>query len=412
MLTQNIRETLYGKKIDTANILSISDAKLVRDEKLRQNINTKVVIITGVTGQDGSHMVDYLLKNTDVVIFGGVRRLSVYNHNNLSHISSDRFFLVNFDLTDSHSIASVIEKIKPDYFVNFAAQSFVASSWDFARQTWETNCTAVLDILEAIRLYRPNCRFYNAGSSEEFGNVSYSPQDETHPLKPRSPYGASKAAARQIVKVYRDSYNLYAIQSWLFNHEGTRRGEEFVTRKISKGVARIAHEISQKIIPTPIELGNIYAKRDWSDSEDFVQCVWMMLNQEHYRFDMNPTLYRVPVYGKEAIDSLKEYVLSSNETHTIKEFIELAFSCLSIKGRWEGTDIDEKYIDNQTNNVLISINSNFYRPAEVELLLGNSNQFRNDFNWTPKTSFQELVQKMVSHDHANLCRTFLNKSIG
>lgn len=412
MLTQNIRETLYGKKIDTANILSISDAKLVRDEKLRQNINTKVVIITGVTGQDGSHMVDYLLKNTDVVIFGGVRRLSVYNHNNLSHISSDRFFLVNFDLTDSHSIASVIEKIKPDYFVNFAAQSFVASSWDFARQTWETNCTAVLDILEAIRLYRPNCRFYNAGSSEEFGNVSYSPQDETHPLKPRSPYGASKAAARQIVKVYRDSYNLYAIQSWLFNHEGTRRGEEFVTRKISKGVARIAHEISQKIIPTPIELGNIYAKRDWSDSEDFVQCVWMMLNQEHYRCDMNPTLYRVPVYGKEAIDSLKEYVLSSNETHTIKEFIELAFSCLSIKGRWEGTDIDEKYIDNQTNNVLISINSNFYRPAEVELLLGNSNQFRNDFNWTPKTSFQELVQKMVSHDHANLCRAFLNKSIG
>lgn len=412
MLTQNIRETLYGKKIDTANILSISDAKLVRDEKLRQNINTKVVIITGVTGQDGSHMVDYLLKNTDVVIFGGVRRLSVYNHNNLSHISSDRFFLVNFDLTDSHSIASVIEKIKPDYFVNFAAQSFVASSWDFARQTWETNCTAVLDILEAIRLYRPNCRFYNAGSSEEFGNVSYSPQDETHPLKPRSPYGASKAAARQIVKVYRDSYNLYAIQSWLFNHEGTRRGEEFVTRKISKGVARIAHEISQKIIPTPIELGNIYAKRDWSDSEDFVQCVWMMLNQEHYRIDMNPTLYRVPVYGKEAIDSLKEYVLSSNETHTIKEFIELAFSCLSIKGRWEGTDIDEKYIDNKTNNVLISINSNFYRPAEVELLLGNSNQFRNDFNWTPKTSFQELVQKMVSHDHANLCRSFLNKSIG
>jgi GDPmannose 4,6-dehydratase len=213
------------------------------------------------------------------------------------------------------------------------------------------------------------------------------------------------------VKVYRDSYNLYAIQSWLFNHEGTRRGEEFVTRKISKGVARIVHEISQNTVPTPIELGNIYAKRDWSDSEDFVQCVWMMLNQERYRSELHPELYRVPVYSPKAIESLKEYVLSSNETHTIKEFIELAFACLRINGRWEGTDINEKYIDNNTNHVLISINSNFYRPAEVELLLGDSTEFRNDFNWTPQTSFKELVQKMVSHDHADQCRAFLNRSI-
>lgn len=409
MSTSNLRETLYGKKIDTANILSISDAKFIRDQKLFTNIDAKIVIVTGVTGQDGSHMIDYLLENTDTVIFGGVRRLSVYNHNNLSHIQSDRFFLVNFDLTDSHSIASLVEKIKPDYFINFAAQSFVASSWDFARQTWETNCTAVLDILEAIRLYRPSCRFYNAGSSEEFGNVSYSPQDESHPLKPRSPYGASKAAARQIVKVYRDSYNLYAIQSWLFNHEGTRRGEEFVTRKISKGVARISFELSQNQVPTPIELGNIYAKRDWSDSEDFVRCVWMMMNQERYRLDLKSELYRVPIYNRESIDSLKEYVLSSNETHTIKEFIELAFSCLNISGHWVGSDIDEKFILSDTDTVLISINPNFYRPAEVELLLGNSNLFRNDFNWTPNTTFNELVKKMVAHDHTLKCKSFLNK---
>lgn len=409
MSTSNLRETLYGKKIDTANILSIADAKFIRDQKLRTNIDAKIVIVTGVTGQDGSHMIDYLLENTDTVIFGGVRRLSVYNHNNLSHIHSDRFFLVNFDLTDSHSIASLVEKIKPDYFINFAAQSFVASSWDFARQTWETNCTAVLDILESIRLYRPSCRFYNAGSSEEFGNVSYSPQDESHPLKPRSPYGASKAAARQIVKVYRDSYNLYAIQSWLFNHEGTRRGEEFVTRKISKGVARISFELSQNQVPTPIELGNIYAKRDWSDSEDFVRCVWMMLNQERYRLDLKSELYRVPIYNRESIDSLKEYVLSSNETHTIKEFIELAFSFLNINGYWVGSDIDEKFILSDTDIVLISINPNFYRPAEVELLLGNSNLFRNDFNWTPNTTFNELVKKMVAHDHTLKCKSFLNK---
>jgi len=211
MISKNIEETLYGKKIDTANILSISEAKAIRDARLKKSINTNIVIITGVTGQDGSHMVDYLLKNTDVLVFGGVRRLSVYNHTNLNHISSDRFFLVNFDLTDAHSVGQFIEKMKPDYFINFAAQSFVASSWDFPRQTWETNCTAVLDILEAIRLYKPSCRFYNAGSSEEFGNVAYSPQNEDHPLRPRSPYGASKAAARQIVKVYRDSYMQFKV---------------------------------------------------------------------------------------------------------------------------------------------------------------------------------------------------------
>jgi GDPmannose 4,6-dehydratase len=210
----NLEETLYKKKIDTMNILNIFDACNV--------VGNKNVIITGVTGQDGSHMVDYLLKNTDLTIFGGVRRLSVYNHENIKHIKNERFHLVNFDLTDSHAIARTVEVLKPDYFINFAAQSFVASSWDFARQTWQTNSTAVLDCLEAIRQYAPNCRFYNAGSSEEFGNVEYSPQDEKHPLKPRSPYAASKAAARQLIKVYRESYNLYAVQGWLFNHEGAR----------------------------------------------------------------------------------------------------------------------------------------------------------------------------------------------
>lgn len=409
MISKNIEETLYGKKIDTANILSISEAKAIRDARLKKSINTNIVIITGVTGQDGSHMVDYLLKNTDVLVFGGVRRLSVYNHTNLNHISSDRFFLVNFDLTDAHSVGQFIEKMKPDYFINFAAQSFVASSWDFPRQTWETNCTAVLDILEAIRLYKPSCRFYNAGSSEEFGNVAYSPQNEDHPLRPRSPYGASKAAARQIVKVYRDSYNLYAIQSWLFNHEGTRRGEEFVTRKISKNVVRISDELSNGRIPVPIELGNVYAKRDWSDSEDFVHCVWMMLNQEKHRSELDVKSYHTPFYTKESIAVLKEYVLSSNETHTIKEFVELSFKCLNINGYWQGEGVDEKFIQNDTTHVLVQINTNFYRPAEVELLWGDSSQFRNDFNWTPKTPFNELVQKMVLNDHYLKCKEFLNK---
>src|ERR1043166_3031485 len=237
MTTENLNETLHKKTIDCTSILNIHNAVKFLDS------NKKTVIITGVTGQDGSFMSDYLLQNTDHIIFGGVRRLSVHNHKNISHIKSDRYHLINFDLTDSHSISQIIDKLKPDYFINFAAQSFVASSWDFARQTWECNSTAILDILEAVRLYNPTCRVYNAGSSEEFGNVIYSPQNEEHPLRPRSPYAASKAAARQLIKVYRESYNLYAVQGWLFNHEGTRRGEEFVTRKITKGIAKIKKAI-------------------------------------------------------------------------------------------------------------------------------------------------------------------------
>ena len=378
-MSTNFKETYYGKKIDTSNILNIEDAsKLIN--------NRKTIVVTGVTGQDGSHMVDFLLKNTDYVIFGGVRRLSVYNHENIRHIKSDRFHLINFDLTDSHAIARTVEKLQPDYFINFAAQSFVASSWDFSRQTWQTNSTAVLDILEAIRLYKPSCRLYQAGSSEEFGNVQYSPQDENHPLKPRSPYGASKAASRQLVKVYRESYGIYAIQGWLFNHEGTRRGEEFVTRKISKNVARIHNAIKNNEDFQPLELGNIEAKRDWSDAEDFIEGVWMMLNQDKYSLN----------YSGEP----KEYIFSSNETHTIKEFAEKAFACAGIYGEWIGEKEHEVYLS-KDKKILIQINSKFYRPAEVELLLGDSNKARQELNWKPKISFDKLIEKMVNWDIEN-----------
>ena len=378
-MSLNFQETYYGKKIDTSNILNIEDASRIINGR-------KTVVITGVTGQDGSHMVDFLLKNTDYLIFGGVRRLSVYNHQNVKHIKSDRFHLINFDLTDSHAISRTVEKLQPDYFINFAAQSFVASSWDFARQTWQTNSTAVLDILEAIRLYKPSCRLYQAGSSEEFGNVQYAPQDENHPLKPRSPYGASKAASRQLVKVYRESYNTYAIQGWLFNHEGTRRGEEFVTRKITKNVARIYNTIKENKEFKPLELGNIDAKRDWSDAEDFVEGVWMMLNQDKY----NPNYDGTP----------KEYIFSSNETHTIREFAEKAFACAGISGEWIGEKEHEVYLS-KDKKVLIQINPKFYRPAEVELLLGDSNRARKELNWQPKISFDKLIEKMVQWDLSN-----------
>jgi GDPmannose 4,6-dehydratase len=379
MKSNSIQETYYNKKIDTANILNIEDAsKLIN--------NRKTIVITGVTGQDGSHMVDFLLKNTDYLIFGGVRRLSVYNHENIKHIDSNRFHLINFDLTDSHAISRTIEKLQPDYFINFAAQSFVASSWDFARQTWQTNSTAVLDILEAIRLYKPSCRLYQAGSSEEFGNVAYTPQDEKHPLRPRSPYGASKAAARQLMKVYRESYGLYAIQGWLFNHEGTRRGEEFVTRKITKNVARIYYAIKNNKDFQPLELGNIDAKRDWSDAEDFVEGIWMMLNQD--------------IYNKNYDGYPSEYVFSSNEAHTIKEFAEKAFACAGIDGEWIGGKEHEVYLS-KDKKILIQINSKFYRPAEVELLLGDSNKARQELNWKPKISFDKLIEKMITCDIEN-----------
>ena len=365
----NLREKYTGKKIDHMDILNIEDAA-------KKSVGKKSIIVTGVTGQDGSHMVDYLLANTDYEIFGCVRRLSVYNHKNISHINNERFHLINFDLIDSHSISRIIEKIKPDYFINLAAQSFVGSSWDFAHQTWETNSTSTLHILEAIRLYHPTCRFYQAGSSEEFGDVSYVPQDEKHPLRPRSPYGASKAASRQLVKVWRESYNLYAIQGWLFNHEGTRRGEEFVTRKITKAVSRIKKALDNDQQFDPLQLGNIDAQRDWSDAEDFVGGIWLMLNQQEP----------------------KEYVLSSNETHTIREFVELAFKAAGIQGYWAGSGLNEMFLQKETEKVLMTINEKFYRPAEVELLLGDSTKARQELGWKPKTSFQNLVDKMIKND--------------
>ena len=388
-------------------ILSIDDAK-------NYAVGKTVVIVTGVSGQDGSFMADYLIKNTDYEIFGGARRLSVSNHENVSHLENEsRFHLINFDLTDAHSISQIISQLHPTYFINFAAQSFVKSSWDFPAQTWETNTTSMIHILESIRLHCPSCRFYNAGSSEEFGNVEYAPQDEKHPMRPRSPYGASKAAARQLVKVYRESYNLYAIQGWLFNHEGTRRGEEFVTRKITKAVARIAYDIKRGHSIEPLELGNLDARRDWTDAEDCVQAVWRMLNQEKYNMNLKWNLKnmdrdtddgRWPI--KELSQEVKEYVVSSGENHTVREFVEEAFSVAGIQGQWYITDNDptsERYVlwnaDGTTDGKsIVTINPAFYRPAEVEQLLGDNTKIENELGWKPTTTFKELVKKMVEKD--------------
>lgn len=345
----------------------------------------KKIIITGVTGQDGSHMADYLLENTNDAIIAGVRRLSVRNHENIKHLTrNDRFKLVDLDVTDSENTSNLIEKEKPDFFINFAANSFVGNSWDMPVNHMETNAMAVLYQLTSIAKHCPKCRYYNAGSSEEFGDVISSPQDENHPLRPRSPYGASKASARHIVKVYRDSFNLFAVQGWLFNHEGTRRGIDFVTRKISNGIAKLkkALEIDEVLKfshPKPklpvLELGNMSAKRDWSDAEDFVEGVWLMLN------NTKP----------------KNYVLASGETHSIRDFVKECLNQANIKYLNSGEGEEEKFTT-EDERIIVKVNKEFYRPAEVSTLTGNPTLAEKELGWKRKTDFNSLVKKMYKND--------------
>jgi GDPmannose 4,6-dehydratase len=342
----------------------------------------KKIIVTGVTGQDGSHMVDYLLKHTDYEIYGAVRRLSVKNHENILHLENEpRFKLINMDLNDAHSMRDVVIDLQPDYFINFAAQSFVAGSWDYPIQTWDTDADAVLHILESIRRFAPNCRFYNAGSSEEFGDVIYSPQDEKHPLRPQSPYGAAKCGARHLVRVYRESYNLYAVQGWLFNHEGSRRGLDFVTRKISNSVARIKLAIENKKPIPVLKLGNLEAKRDWSDAEDFMEGVWLMLNQK----------------------TPKNYVLGSGEMHTVREFLNKTLEYANIDFTSSGSEDNEKY-HTLDGELIFEVDPKFYRPAEVHELCGDCSLAENEMGWTRKTDFQGLVRKMYQNDYMQLSR--------
>lgn len=346
----------------------------------------KKILITGVTGQDGANMSEFLLSQPEqFLVYGMIRRSSNPNLINLKSFENHpNFKLVTGDLSDEVSLNNLVKEIQPDYFINFGANSFVGCSWDMPVQVMEVNTLGVLRCLESIRKFKPDCRFYSAGSSEEWGDVDYSPQDINHPIKPRSPYGASKAASRHLVKVYRESYKIFAVHGILFNHEGTKRGREFVTRKISENVARIYHAIKGGRSFLPLELGNIDTKRDWSDSEDFVKGVWLMLNQ----------------------DSPKDYILSSGETHSIREFVEKSFLVAGIEGFWWGKGTDEKYLLSnyireelpEIGGTLVKINPKFYRPAEVEFLLGDSTPIREELGWKPEVSFCDLVTKMVKND--------------
>lgn len=340
--------------------------------------NNKRIIITGATGQLGSLMVDFLLKNTNHEIIGAIRRTSQLIGKNLKNaFKNKRFKLIHLDLNDSHSITTTIKNEKPDFFINLGASTFVADSWSMPENHMNTNSIGVLHILEAIKNFKPKCKFYQASSSEMFGDVHYSPQDIKHPLSPRSPYGVSKCSAHLLCKTYRESYDMFVVSGVMFNNESYRRQSYFVTRKITLGTTRIKNAIDNNEKFEPIELGNIDAKRDWSDSEDFVEGIWLMMNQ----------------------DKPKDYILSSNETHSVREFVEEAFKVVGIEGRWEGSGVGEVLIDIKNPlNVLIRINPKFYRPAEVNLLLGDSTPARQELGWSPSVSFKQLVTKMVLHD--------------
>jgi GDPmannose 4,6-dehydratase len=376
---------------------------------------SKKVIVSGATGQDGSYMIEYLLENTNNTVIAGIRRTSQAILSNLKNvIDNPRLKLVTVDLCDVYSINKLIEDEKPDYFINLGAYSYVADSWVHPSLHMQTNAISLIHILEAVRKYVPNCRVYSAGSSEQWGDVKYSPQDEKHPMSPRSVYGISKCAASHICKVYRESYNLYVVHGILTNHESPRRQDYFVTRKITKGVARIKYCIDNNLPFEPIELGNLEAKRDWSHAKDFVDGMWRMLNQEDYRKDIDSyfsAAKTLEISGdteqKFLVPQLKEYVLSSDETHSIKEFVELAFKEAGIYGAWIGSGQNETFIITADklgehscpkDMTLVKINPKFYRLADVELLQGDSTLARKELRWSPKYSFNELVEEMVWFD--------------
>lgn len=388
----------------------------------------KKVICTGATGQDGSYMIEYLLRNTENTIIAAVRRTSQAILSNLTAVlENPRLKLVTVDLCDSVAVTNLIREEKPDYFINFGAQTFVKDSWDNPVAHFQTNAISLISMLEAIRLHVPNCRFYSAGSSEQWGDVKYSPQDEKHPMSPRSPYGISKCTASHIVKVWRESYGLYAVHGILMNHESERRQSYFVTRKITLGVARIAKAIRDGQPFEPIELGNLDSKRDWSHAEDFVDGIWRMLNQEDYRSDIVKARASAGMLGqidglRPDFSDLREYVLASGETHTVREFVEKAFAIAGIPGWWMestgNTPTNETFVMNLYTAIrnwpdsdikrqicgdthcLVRINPTFYRPADVELLLGDSTRARKELGWQPKVSFDQLVTRMVKNDLA------------
>lgn len=343
----------------------------------------KTALITGITGQDGAYLAEFLLEK-GYVVHGLRRRSSMFNTARIDHLYEDfhssdaRLFLHYGDLTDSTSVASVINTVRPDEIYNLGAQSHVGVSFVQPEYTANVDALGTLRVLEAVRMagLTETTRIYQASTSELYGLVQSFPQKETTPFYPRSPYGVAKLYAYWITVNYRESYGMYACNGILFNHESPARGETFVTRKITRGLSRIKHGLQDTLY-----MGNLNARRDWGHARDYVEMMWLMLQEE----------------------KPDDYVIATGEQHSVREFIELVASRLGMSLTWEGEGVDEKARD-ATGRVVVEIDPDYYRPAEVETLLGDARKAAEKLGWKPRITFQELVDEMVLHDEAAAVR--------
>ena len=338
----------------------------------------KVALVSGITGQDGSYLAELLLsKGYDV--HGIKRRSSSFNTERVDHLYQDpleqetNFYLHYGDLTDATSLIRLVQEVQPTEIYNLGAQSHVQVSFETPEYTANTDALGTMRLLEAIRILKleDSTRFYQASTSELYGKVQEVPQSETTPFYPRSPYAVAKLYGYWITVNYREAYGMHASNGILFNHEGPRRGETFVTRKITRAVAAIHHGLQQKLF-----LGNLDAKRDWGDARDFVEGMWRILQH----------------------DQGDDYVLATGETHTVREFVELAFAETGRQINWQGKGVDEKGLDAETGKTLVEINPRYFRPTEVELLIGDPTKARERLGWQHKISFPQLVKEMVASD--------------
>ena len=334
-----------------------------------RRINMKNALITGITGQDGSYLAELLLEK-GYNVYGIWRRKATVDYGNIAHLK-DKVHLIYADMTDPVSLISAMRISQADEVYNLAAQSFVATSWDTPLGTADIDALGVTNMLEAIRIVKPEARFYQASTSEMFGLVQEIPQKETTPFYPRSPYGVAKLYGHWITKNYRESYNLFACSGILFNHESERRGIEFVTRKITDAAVRIKLGVQEYM-----ELGNMDSKRDWGHSKDYVRAMWLMLQQ----------------------DKPDDYVIATNETRTVREFVDTAFKHLDIEVEWQGSGVDEIGINKANGKTIVKVNKKFFRPAEVDILLGDPSKAEKTLGWKREISFSQLVERMVNND--------------
>ncbi len=339
---------------------------------------TKKALITGITGQDGAYLAEFLL-NKDYQVHGIKRRTSLFNTDRIDHLYQDpherdrRFILHHGDLTDSSSLIRIIQEVQPDEIYNLAAQSHVAVSFEEPEYTANSDALGTLRVLEAIRILglEKKTRFYQASTSELFGEVQEVPQRETTPFYPRSPYAVAKLYAYWITVNYREAYGMYACNGILFNHESPIRGETFVTRKITRALARIKLGLQDQLF-----LGNMDAKRDWGHARDYVEMQWLMLQQEQP----------------------EDFVIASGEQHSVRDFVNAACEELGISIRWQGEGVEEQGVDEATRKVIVAVDPRYFRPTEVETLLGDAGKAREKLGWTPKTTFKELVAEMAVAD--------------